>query len=775
MNSVQARGLVAGMLLLVSGVGSAQQLPAFTTLSARSAPTSTDRAVIRQRYLDIPVPEMVSDAARSSLLRLDLFPDVSFRAVRERAEATANGVAWHGVLDGYPLSSAVFVLVDDVLLGHISAPFGFFRIERGADGVALVQQVDQSLLQEGRDDFLIPPAAEGRAVAAAADVSAPADSGSQLDLMVVYTADAISGFGGSSQTRAAIDLAIAETNQAFRNTGVNTSFRLVHAREISYSESGNSSTDLNRLQDTRDGYMDDVHALRNQYAADFVLLIVERMTDAGGRGWVTYNSGYTYPDYAFSIVSRRSSSNGRTFAHELGHNMGAQHDWYVSAGDTGAFSYSYGYTSLAGRFLDIMSYYDLCTAQRISCTQLNQYSNPRLSQGGYRTGVPAGTNTSCTKGVVASVDCDADLGTTFNNTINTLANYRNSATITNRAPTVSASCNPCTVGTAQTSTLTASASDPDGDAITLRWTATQGTFSSTSAGTTVWTAPSQVATVTATITATDSRGAAGSATVTLNVVVSDRLPSNGQLGVDQSMRSANGRFRLLFQGDGNLVLYDDQTRTAVWSTNTGGGARPTRVVMQSDGNLVLYDGQGVARFSTSTGGNTGGASLLLQNDGNLVIYRGDGRVLWDRFTGRQTVAPAGCSVQDIGVGGSASGSWASDCNATHRSGAYARYYRFSLTSTRTIQASLASSADTYLFLLRGSDQNGSVITEDDDSGDGTNSLVSVSLSAGTYVLEATTYDTARTGSFTLTLAAPAGSPTDIKRPAKTGVSKKPVQ
>ena len=40
---------------------------------------------------------------------------------------------------------------------------------------------------------------------------------------------------------------------------------------------------------------------------------------------------------------------------------------------------------------------------------------------------------------------------------------------TNRAPTVTASCNPCTVVTDEPTTLSAAATDPDGDSLAYRW------------------------------------------------------------------------------------------------------------------------------------------------------------------------------------------------------------------------------------------------------------------------------------------------------------------
>jgi hypothetical protein len=109
----------------------------------------------------------------------------------------------------------------------------------------------------------------------------------------------------------------------------------------------------------------------------------------------------------------------------------------------------------------------------------------------------------------------------------------------------------------------------------------------------------------------------------------DRLSRNEWLQPDQSLWSTNGQYRLIEQGDGNLVAY--QGSGVLWASNTAGhpGAR---TVMQGDGNLVVYAANGAALFATHTEG-TPADTLIMQNDGNLVIY-GGGRAIWDRHSGR---------------------------------------------------------------------------------------------------------------------------------------------
>jgi len=50
----------------------------------------------------------------------------------------------------------------------------------------------------------------------------------------------------------------------------------------------------------------------------------------------------------------------------------------------------------------------------------------------------------------------------------------------------------------------------------------------------------------------------------------------------------NGSYRMVMQGDGNLVGYTQASRP-VWASNTNGNT-PDVLALQSDGNLVLYGG-----------------------------------------------------------------------------------------------------------------------------------------------------------------------------------------
>jgi outer membrane protein OmpA-like peptidoglycan-associated protein len=88
----------------------------------------------------------------------------------------------------------------------------------------------------------------------------------------------------------------------------------------------------------------------------------------------------------------------------------------------------------------------------------------------------------------------------------------------NRPPTVRARCEPCTVEIGKTSTVTADATDPDGDALTYRWRTAGGTLSAPADRQSPWTAPMQDGPVVVTVEVRDPRGASATDAVTIQVI-----------------------------------------------------------------------------------------------------------------------------------------------------------------------------------------------------------------------------------------------------------------
>jgi len=101
---------------------------------------------------------------------------------------------------------------------------------------------------------------------------------------------------------------------------------------------------------------------------------------------------------------------------------------------------------------------------------------------------------------------------------------------------------------------------------------------------------------------------------------------------NQSLDTADRRYKLALQTDGNLVVYSPSR--AIWSSVTLGGYAATRLALQTDGNLVLYNNAGQSVWHSGTYGK-GPARLTIQPDGNLVLYNGLNEVLWYSNTAGQ--------------------------------------------------------------------------------------------------------------------------------------------
>ena len=213
-----------------------------------------------------------------------------------------------------------------------------------------------------------------------------------------------------------IDLLVAETNQAYGNSGVIHRIRLVLREEVDYVEDGDSGIDLGRLQDDSDGYMDHVHDLRDAYAADLVHLLA----DSGDVGGTAVRRG------AFGLTA---SASALTFAHELGHNMDLRHDRYASGVPRTGFRYGYVNqrafepgAPVSARWRTIMSYNRQCAhVGGFNCTRIPYFSNPDKTYNGDPTGVPVDNPST-------GADGPADAVRGLNDRREITANYRPSST-----------------------------------------------------------------------------------------------------------------------------------------------------------------------------------------------------------------------------------------------------------------------------------------------------------------------------------------------------------
>ena len=252
---------------------------------------------------------------------------------------------------------------------------------------------------------------------------------SVIDVAVFYTGEAREEQGGTDAIKTKIDEIVAATNMAYADSGANQTLNLVHVRETAYPESNSMRTDLGRLQDPSDGYMDDIHATRDWVWADIVMLF---RTDGGIDG-ITFQMtdvSTDHADYAFGV----SILSTHAFAHEIGHIMGLAHDRYETCKHdtsnpqcpTTTRPYAYGYVnqeafesgaSSSKRWRTLMAYDDQCDDAGFNCSVVYRFSNPNKTYRSDPMGV-AGTQDT------TDVDGPANAARTLNDTRPTVANFR---------------------------------------------------------------------------------------------------------------------------------------------------------------------------------------------------------------------------------------------------------------------------------------------------------------------------------------------------------------
>lgn len=191
---------------------------------------------------------------------------------------------------------------------------------------------------------------------------------STIRVMVVATQSATNASGDIAGL---VNLAVAETNQGYTNSGVQISLVLAGRYSTTYVESGSFSTDLARFRGTTDGYMDSFHSTRNSIAADVGVLIINNSSSCG----LASGIGST-ASTAFAAVHWSCATGYYSFGHEIGHLQSARHD-IATDGTLTPYAYGHGFRSPTAAWRTIMAYN--CSP---SCPRINYWSSPLRTYGG---------------------------------------------------------------------------------------------------------------------------------------------------------------------------------------------------------------------------------------------------------------------------------------------------------------------------------------------------------------------------------------------------------
>jgi hypothetical protein len=361
-------------------------------------------SILQERQVRIDVARLKRSASSAPSLLFTPFQGTSLLLAFDagRPGALAETILFGRVI-GDPAGWARLVFNEDVVVGDVTSRlFGTYEIRPTPTTTAgsrhVVRRVDPGR-KEVCDAVLLP--LRTPPVFAGSFEIPPTSQGETVDVMVVYTPSAVALAGGTAAIEATIDSYVDYANQVYGDSGIQQRLRLVRAAEVAYVESGNSITDLVRLRDRADGFMDGIHALRDAVGADCVSLIAT--SGSAGVAFLMTPVSPLFESCAFSAIGH--DVGGLVFAHELGHNMGCGHNNGPGA-PPAAFCFSYGHRTPDDAWRTVMS--------NAPGTHVDFFSSPALTFAGFPLGV---SGAGCPQDA-------ADNVTTMNMTAEVVAGFR---------------------------------------------------------------------------------------------------------------------------------------------------------------------------------------------------------------------------------------------------------------------------------------------------------------------------------------------------------------
>lgn len=242
-----------------------------------------------------------------------------------------------------------------------------------------------------------------------------------LRVLFLYTHAALNLVGSSNpnaQMRQVVYDYINKANESFVNSNINARIQLAYIGPTNYNEASQTwANALKHFSNNNDGYMDEVHTLRNKYAADICVLFLDKDDYCGEAKTITANA-----TTAFCIVHPTYGCNFKfTAVHEIGHLVGCRHN-YSNDVNLVPYPYCHGYIHYVennpnNSWRTMMSYDNSCET---GCKRIPYWSNPNVTY----NSIPMGNTSLANNARVWNnrASTVADFRTTHNQVVYTSAN-----------------------------------------------------------------------------------------------------------------------------------------------------------------------------------------------------------------------------------------------------------------------------------------------------------------------------------------------------------------
>ena len=325
-------------------------------------------------------------------------------------ETGKDQFVWRGEIEGEADGLVTLSVINGKIVGDIITENGsMFSMRSVAPGIALVEELDPTQFPEEAEPSQVekPPTPErpsevgidGDTPTAPPDdpviigwmqrigivqraEAQPAPSETVIDVMVLYTGGVLEYAGGDDEAvLGKITQAVSDTNRSYKKSNVAQRLRLAHFDQTTYEETDDLLDALLAFP-TLSGLIE----TRSRYNADIVVMLTKPVPRKGMCGIAHQMTGppaSSFCSEAFAVVPVNCATSKHSFAHELGHVMGANHNIMFDTNGTpiqivNTFEHSHGFVSPTNRWRTIMSYPTAACVLPV-CKRIPYWSNPSVS------------------------------------------------------------------------------------------------------------------------------------------------------------------------------------------------------------------------------------------------------------------------------------------------------------------------------------------------------------------------------------------------------------